>query len=123
MSNELALSCSLNYNKNSISLSEIISNLVITVTGNGLSSLSSFTATTSAVAIPLGSSTNSGGWVFIQNLDPTNYVQVLTGAAGIVFARVNPGEFCLVRLDATVTAPALQAHTASCVVKFCLFDT
>ena len=120
--NELALSCSLVYNKNSISLSETINNLLVSVSGNGLNSLTSFTATTSAVAIPLGSSTIAGGFLFILNNDPTNYVNILTGTSGTIFARLNPGEFALLRLDSSVTAPAVQAHTGSCFVKFCIFD-
>jgi hypothetical protein len=120
--NELSLNFSLIYNKNNIAISEAINALLVTVTGNGLNSLSTFSATTAAVAIPLGSSTSPGGWIFLQNLDPTNYVQVLTGTAGTVFARLLPGEFCLLRLDATVTAPAVQAHTSGCQIKLCLFD-
>ena len=122
MANELALNCSLSYNKNSIAIQEA-AGLLVPVTGNGLNSLSAFTATTSAIAIPLGSSTVAGGWIFIQNLDLTNYVQVLTGTGGTIFARLNPGEFCLFRLDASATAPAVKANTASCSIKFCLFDT
>ena len=122
MANELSLSCSLAYNKNSVFISETITTLLVTVTGNGVNSLNSFTATTSAVAIPLGSSTSAGGWIFIQNLDPSNYVKVLTATGGTVFARLLPGEFCLFRFDNSVTAPAVQANTASCNIKFCLFD-
>lgn len=122
MANELALNCSLNYNKNSININESISALLVTVTGNGLNSLSIFTATTDGVAIPLGSSTVAGGWLFLQNLDPTNYVQLLVATSSTVIARLLPGEFCLLRLDASITAPAVQAHTAGCSVKFCLFD-
>lgn len=123
MANELALNCSLTYTKNGIVLSEVINALLVTVTGNGFNSLSTFSATTSAIAIPLGSSTSAGGWIFIVNLDPTNYVNLLTGTSGTIFARLNPGEFALFRLDSSVTAPAVQAHTSGCTVKFCLFDT
>lgn len=122
MSNSLTINASLTYLGNSISLSETVNNLSVLVTGNGLNSLSQFTATTSAVAIPLGSSTSAGGWIFIQNLDPTNYVTVLTGTAGTTFARLLPGEFCILRLDSSVTAPAVKANTVSCIVKLCLFD-
>jgi hypothetical protein len=123
MSNSLTINASLTYTGNGLTLNEIVNNLPVLITGNGLNSLSQFTATTSAVAIPLGSSTSPGGWIFIQNFDPTNYVTVLTGTAGTVFARLLPGEFCLLRLDVTVTAPAVKANVASCIVKLCLFDT
>ena len=122
MSNQLVLNASLAYYGNNVSISEAISNLTVSVTGNGLNSLTSFTATTSAIAIPLGSSTSPGGWLYIKNNDPTNYVQLLTGTAGIVFGRLLPGEFALLRLNSSVTAPAVQANTAGCLVTFCIFD-
>jgi hypothetical protein len=121
MSNELTINCSLVYNKNSISIQESAGGIV-SVIGNGLNALSSFTATTTDVAIPVGSSTVAGGWIFIQNLDLTNYVQLETATSGTMIAKLLPGEFCLMRLDASITAPAVKAHTASCLIKFCLFD-
>ena len=122
MSNSLVLSTALTYSGNGITLSEYVSSLLVPVTGNGLNSLQSFSATTAAVAIPLGSSASPGGWIYIKNNDLTNYVQVLTGTSGTVFARLLPGEFCLLRLDATVTNPAVQANTSGCQITFCLFD-
>lgn len=123
MANELALNASLTYTKNSVVINEAINALLVTVTGNGLNSLNSFSATTAAIAIPLGSSTSAGGWIFVMNLDPTNYVNLLTGTSGTIFGRLLPGEFALFRFDASVTAPAVQAHTSACQIKFCLFDT
>lgn len=122
MANELVISCSLNYGKNNISINEVVSNLLATVTGNGLNSLSSYSLTTSDTAIPLGSVTSAGGWLFIVNLDPTNYISVKDAVSGNLISRLLPGEFCLFRMDPSITAPSFQAHTASCLVKFCVFD-
>jgi hypothetical protein len=123
MANELSLNSLLTYTKNNVTVQETINSLLVTVTGNGFNSLAAFTATTAAIAIPLGGSAIPGGWLFIRNLDPTNYIQVLTATGGTVFARLLPGEFCLFRLDATVTAPAVKANVASCSITFCIFDT
>lgn len=122
MANELALSCSINFNKNNVSISEAVNSLLATVTGNGLNSIASYSLSTSATAIPLGSVSVAGGFLFVQNLDPTNYITVLTGTSGTAVARLLPGEFCLYRMDPNTTAPAFQAHTGSCLVKFCIFD-
>jgi hypothetical protein len=123
MSNQLVLNASLAFAGNNITVAENVSNLQVVVTGNGLNSLTTFTATTSAVAVPLGSSTVAGGWLYLKNNDPTNYVQVLTAASsGTAFARLYPGEFCLFRLDAGITGPAVAAHTAGCSITVCIFD-
>lgn len=122
MANELTLSVSLGYLKNAVTVAEAISALHATVTGDGLNSLTSYSAPTADTAIPLGSVTVPGGWLFVQNTDVTNYVQVKTGVAGTLFAKLLPGEFCILRLDASVTAPSLMAHTAPCVCKIAVFD-
>jgi hypothetical protein len=122
VANQLVLSTSLSYAGNNVTVSETVSYLLIP-TGNGVNSLSSFTATTSAIAIPLGSVISAGGWLFVKNNDPTNYVQVKTSTGGTVFARLLSGEFCLLRLDASITAPAVIANTASCSISFCIFDS
>lgn len=122
MANELALNLSLVFNKNNITIQEAINSLLITVTGNGLNSINSYTLTTSDTAIPLGSVSSAGGWLFVRNLDPTNYITVKSAVSGTVMIRLLPGEFCIFRMDPTITAPSFQAHTGSCVVQFCVFD-
>lgn len=76
---------------------------------------------TSATGIKLGG-IGTAGWVMIVNRDVTNFIQLLTATAGTVFAKLLPGEFALLRLDPTVTAPAAKADTASCEVEYLLIE-
>src|SRR5215472_6163809 len=114
MANELTLNSTLAYAKNNVTVNESVQNLQITVAGNGLNSLTSYTVTTIATAVPLGGVTAAGGWLFVLNTDGTNYIQLKSATGGTIFAQLKPGEFALFRLDPTVTAPAWIANTASC---------
>lgn len=122
MANELTLNVTLAYLKNQACVNQSVVNLLATVTGNGSQSLASYSAPTAATALPLGSAIIPGGWLFIQNTDATNFVKVLTAAAGTEFCRLKAGEFALLRLAPGVTAPALQSDTAACIIKYSLFD-
>jgi hypothetical protein len=120
MSNSLQLSTQVTYNGNNITVSDV-GNATIAISGNGVGSLKSYTAPTSDTAIPLGSVTTPGV-LFIINNDPTNYVQVKTAVSGTLIAKLFPGQFALIPLDPSITAPSAISHTASCSVTFCIFD-
>lgn len=62
----------------------------------------------------------SEGWLFIHNLDDTNFVQVgfATGVYGI---RLRPNEFAAFRLEPTTTLYC-KADTAECRVNFRCFE-
>lgn len=122
MANELTLNATLAYTKNNVSISESITNLAVTVGGNGQNALAAYSAPTAATALPLGSVAIPGGWLYIKNTDATNYVKVLTATAGTEFVRLLPGQFFLGPLAPGVTAPATSANTAACIVTFCVFD-
>lgn len=122
MANELTLSVSLGYLKNAVTVAEAVSALHATVTGNGLNSLTAYSAPIADTEIPLGSVTVAGGWVFIVNTDIANFVTIKAGVAGTAFAVLKPGEFCCLRLAPGITAPSAQADTAPCVLKFAIFD-
>ena len=122
MANELVLNATLLYNKNNVQISLAIQNLRVTVTGNGLESLASYSLTTADTAIPLGTVSSAGGWLFVQNTDVTNYITIKSAVSGTAMIRVLPGEFALFRLEPGITAPSFQAHTGTCVVKFAIFD-
>jgi hypothetical protein len=119
---QIVLNASVDYAGNSTTIVKTIEYLNVPVSGDGVNTLSSFAATTSAVAIPLGSAANPLGWLFIKNNDVSNFIQVLTGTSGTVFGKLFPGEFLLMRLDPTITAPAVQADTANCSISFCIID-
>jgi hypothetical protein len=122
VSDELTLSVSLGYAKNAISLQEQVANFLASVAGNGLNSLISYAAPTADTALPLGSVTSPGGWLFVVNLDATNYVQVKAAVSGAVLAKLKPGYPCLIPLDPSVTAPSTQSNTAPCNIRYCIFD-
>jgi hypothetical protein len=67
---------------------------------------------TSETPIELGS-VAAVGWVFLKNLDGTNFVTVKTAASGTVFAKLPPGGICLLYLGSGVTAPVAVADTAA----------
>lgn len=75
-------------------------------------------ATTSIAALNLGPIATPG-LITIRNLDATNYVDVYTAvSSGKAFARLQPGMGCQVPPGPDGLAPAVQAHTASCVVEY-----
>ena len=58
----------------------------------------------------------SKGWLFIRNLDATNYVQM--GFSTTVYGiRLRPTEFALLRTEAAATV-YLKANTAACNVFY-----
>lgn len=54
----------------------------------------------------------------VKNLDTTNYVTVLTGVAGVVFAKLTAGAAMVVPLGAGAQAPYVQANTAACKIDY-----
>jgi hypothetical protein len=63
------------------------------------------------------------GWAWIENLDSTNYVQYgpKSGGVMVVFGRLKPGEWALLRLDPGVTL-RWKANTATCQVFVKIFN-
>lgn len=128
MANEITFSGLLQYanpayNIPTLSLSS--GNIVLSITGKYYyRGTQSIPTTAGGTALNLGSVSTPGGWLIIFNRDPTNYVQLMTAVStGAVFARINPTEAALLRLDATVTAPAAIAHTAACIVEYLVLDS
>jgi hypothetical protein len=123
MANEIQVTATLQYTNSAQSIAQKILTLVaaqFSISGKNFNQ-GSATVSTSAAAIPLGA-LGSIGWCMFVNHDATNYVTLLTGTAGTVFARLLPGEAALLRIDASVTAPAWQAHTATCEVEFLMLE-
>lgn len=74
---------------------------------------------TSEEALDMGDIT-APGWFYLENLDATNFVQVYAATAETSFAKLLPGEFIMGKLEAT--APVVKADTASCKVRFFLYQ-
>lgn len=64
----------------------------------------------------------TGGWFCAINHDATNFVQIRPVAADAAMVRLNPGEFCLFRMDAAATAPQAQADTAAVDLEYMLVE-
>lgn len=70
-----------------------------------------------AEALILGEIT-SPIFLAMKNLDPTNFVTVLTGTGGVVFAKLLPGVPLAVPLGSGAQAPYVQADTAACKIDY-----
>ena len=89
--------------------------LTITEPSAGLSRI---VAATGAATEILDDALDAMAYIFIRNLDSTNYVSIATTKSTISqFARLNPGEFMFfcVQPDAGVS---VQANTATCKVEY-----
>jgi len=60
------------------------------------------------------------GFIYIRNLDSTNYVDVRMGAAGADVVRVNAGESHLFRLSAAT--PYVTANTAAVDLEYFIVE-
>jgi hypothetical protein len=63
------------------------------------------------------------GWVLVVNRDLTNFVSVKTGTGGVIFAKLLPREFCLLRLGSGAQAPWVIADTAPCKIEAFVVST
>ena len=77
---------------------------------------------TSEEAINLGD-ISTPRWCFLKNLDATNYVEIKVATGGAIFAKLLPGEACLLPLGSGATAPYAIANTAACVLDILIAST
>lgn len=63
------------------------------------------------------------GWLFLTNLDSTNYVTYgpKSGGSMVAFGRIRAGESVALRLEPGITL-RLQANTGACKVKVILLE-
>lgn len=123
MASEITMSGGLSYeDADNVTQDFQIANVVKSVSTLGAVRIPQTAPITSAAALNMGGIT-APGYVLIQNKDPTNYVDVLTGTGGVLFARLDPdtlangtGGFCLLKLSSGAQAPFVLANTAPCVV-------
>jgi hypothetical protein len=128
MSQEITIASYLQYANAAVNVSQVNypqSNATKTVTINGKNyqySTKSYPTTAGGTAIPLGG-VGTLGWAIFQNLDPTNYAQLLSAVSGTVFARLIPLEPPIVfRFDSGITAPAILANTAAVIVASLILE-
>ena len=76
---------------------------------------------TSEEALNLGNIATLG-YIYIKNLDETNFVQLRTATSGTYFCKLKPGEIAVFRFGSGVTAPYAIADTAACDVEYFLIS-
>ncbi len=77
---------------------------------------------TAGLALQFGDCSTNLGYLFVKNLDATNYVQLtLDSGFAQIFAKLRPSEFCLMPVNQnTIYA---KANTAACDVMVCAAQT
>lgn len=60
-------------------------------------------------------------YLWIKNLDDTNYVEIKVATAGAIFAKLKPGRCMLVPLGSGAQAPFAIANSASCILEVASF--
>ena len=64
---------------------------------------------------------NGPGYMYIENTDGTNYVEVGT-ATGVYWGKLDAGARSVVELNSTVTSIFLKANTAACDVRLKIIE-
>ena len=118
-SQPIQLTAILNLTETGVSTGLSVSGLYVPMTGSRYTQgVMNVPTTSTGTAIPAGGLANFGYCLF-QNLDATNYATLLTATGpGTAILRLMPGDAQLFRLDPSITAPALLAHTAALNVQY-----
>lgn len=120
MANELTLKSYLKFTKNGATVTKALATLQRDVTGdNCLQHIQ--TIGTSEEAITLGDIT-VGGYVYLENLDSTNYIEIRQGTGASDLIRLLAGDFAVFRISPDATAPYAIADTASCDMLVIMID-
>lgn len=119
MADELTVTGSIAYSKNGLSFNYGAPILTVDVSGDHVASGTQEVGT-SAEPLEKGDITTPG-WLFIQNLDSTNYIEVGYDDTGFKpTVRVNAGEWACFRV--TQATPQVKADTGACDVAYWLFE-
>ncbi len=115
MASEISVSVSLTFSKGGASISKSDSKLV-DVTGDAFSHEVQ-SIPTSNTALVEGAAVGTPGYVYIKNLDATNFVTV--GITASYTIKLLAGEFALFRAASAIYA---LADTASCLVEYVIIE-
>lgn len=119
MSQELTATAVLSFVKGSVNVQLGQSNKHFDVAGSNFVQATQSIPTTPVTAINLGG-IGTPGWFFIQNNDPTNYVDIYDAVAGNAFLRLKPGEFAIGRFSCA--APAAKANTGAVLIEYLIVE-
>jgi len=119
MANEITLAITFQFQNGTISAKSLnLAQRNFSVAGSEFMQGSQTIPTTAGgTALNLGNVTNPG-FTVIKNLDPTNYIQVMSAVSGDILHKILPGMAVAFYFDASHTAPAVIAHTASCQIEY-----
>jgi hypothetical protein len=118
MANELTISARISFNKGG-AIVKRSENINVTVTGDAFSHEVQEVGT-SEEALVQGSELGTPGYMFIKNLNATNYVEI-GSTTGVYDIKLLAGEIALYRHNsATVYA---KANTGACNVEYLLIET
>lgn len=118
MADELTISALLRFTKGTKDVSFSDQSQQFDVTGTDYIQ-GTQTVGTSEEALAKGDITTPG-YVFIRNLDATNFVKVRGATGGVDCVKIKAGEFALFRFAGT--APFVIADTASCEIEYLLIE-
>lgn len=128
MANEITVAAYLQYANAVLNIPQVnypFTNATKTVTivgKNYVFGTKSIPTTAGGTAIPLGG-VGTLGWAIFQNIDPTNFIQLLSAVSGTVFAKLQISEPASVfRFDPGITAPAALANTAAALLAFLILE-
>jgi len=113
MANEITLNATLDYDdavsSDSLQVTDKHVTVASTIIARHIQSI-----LTSETVIDLGSVVTMG-FVMFKNLDPTNYIEIKSGASGIVIGKMFPGEpYGPVRIGSGIVAPVAIANSGTC---------
>jgi hypothetical protein len=121
MANELVISASGRYAKGTIDIPFGRGGRQVTVTGSSVVHNIQTVGFAAEEALVMGD-VGTPGYIFIRNLDATNYVSMRPGTGDDDLVELKPGEFALFRLARDATAPFVQADTGACDIEYYLFE-
>ncbi len=120
MANELTLTGSLSFAKGRVAaVSMTKAGAQFTVTGSKYTRETVSAGTSAFVALSKGD-IGTVGYMFIQNLDSTNYVEIAEATSGTGTVKLKAGEFALFRC--ATSTPSVKANTAACVLEYLMVE-
>lgn len=120
MANEITVNAKLAVNNGNLSFTRTITGALFDQAASGGPTPGYLTVGTSEESETF-SELSTVGWLLMENLDPTNYVE-WGFSTGVYGGRLEPGEPALFRLSPSTTMYFL-ANTAACkVVVYCFED-
>lgn len=123
MANELTLNATAQYSDSEHTDADLqIVDLLVAVATKRITRLKQAVGFAAEEALVLGD-VSAPGWVMLINRDATNFVNVKTATSGTIFAKLLPGEFCLLRLGSGAQAPYVQADTGACQLDVLIIST